>query len=97
MFLSEASIPVTVAPNLERGSLKRPPPHPISNILISFKGNFSDLFPNFFVIVSFIYLSLTGLKLCNGLNFPLGSHHSSANFENLSISFLLIVSFFIGC
>ena len=56
MFLSEASIPVTVAPNLERGSLKRPPPHPMSNILISFKGNFSDLLPNFLVIVFLKFL-----------------------------------------
>ena len=45
-------MPVTVAPNLESGSLKRPPPHPIYKIFISFKGNFSDLFPNLLIIVS---------------------------------------------
>ena len=40
--------------------------------------------------LSFIYLILIGLKLCNGLNFPLGFHHSSAILENFSISFLFI-------
>ena len=29
-----------------------------------------------------------GLNLCKGLNLPWGSHHSSAIFENFSISFL---------
>ena len=32
IFFSEASIPVTVPPNLDIGSLIKPPPHPISSI-----------------------------------------------------------------
>ena len=38
---------------------------------------------------------LTGLNLCSGLNFPLGSHHSSAILENFSISLIFIVLLFI--
>ena len=58
-------------------------------IIDSFKLENSDK------IASLMYLILIGLNLCNGLNFPLGSHHSSAIFENFSISFLFIVLFFI--
>ena len=47
-----------------------------------------DVILNCSIIFSLIYLILMGLNLCNGLNFPWGSHHSSAIFENFSISFL---------
>ena len=40
IFLSDASIPVTLAPNLVIGSDRSPPPHPMSNILIFCKGLF---------------------------------------------------------
>ena len=59
------------------------------------KGSLSFLILNSDKIVSLMYFILMGLNLCNGLNFPLGSHHSSAIFENFSISFLFIVLFFI--
>ena len=36
----------------------------------------------YFLILSVIYSILTGLNICNGLNFPLTSHHSSASLEN---------------
>ena len=83
MFFSDASIPVTVAPNLAIGSLIKPPPQPISKIFIpSKKLNFSFFILNCFFMFSVMYSILTGLNMCRGLNFPLTSHHSSASFEN---------------
>jgi hypothetical protein len=70
------------------GSESNPPPHPMSKMLKPLKGSFSFLILNSDKIVSLMYFILIGLNLCNGLNFPLGSHHSSAIFENFSISFL---------
>ena len=88
-------MPVTSAPNLLIGSDSKPPPHPISNNLIFCNGlsEFSSL--KLLIIFSFIYEILIGLNLCNGLNLPVGSHHSSAILENFSISFLFIVLVFI--
>jgi len=37
-------------------------------------------------MLCFMYLILIGLSLCKDLNFPIGFHHSSDNFENFSIS-----------
>ena len=88
IFLIDASIPVILAPNLHIGSESNPPPQPISKILIPDKGLGLFLVLNCSIIFSLIYLILIGLNLCKGLNFPWGSHHSSAIFENFSISFL---------
>ena len=95
IFFSEASIPVTLAPNLHIGSDKSPPPQPISRIFTFLRGFFLSLSLNVLIILFFIYKILMGLNLCKGLNFPSGSHHSFAIFENFSISSLLIVLFFI--
>ena len=69
------------------GSQSRPPPLPISRIRMPFSGS-TDLGSrskrrhN----SSRIYWIRTGLNLCSGLNFPSGSHHSSAMAANFSIS-----------
>ena len=49
---------------LSEASESIPPPHPISSTLESLKATFFS-----------IYSALSGLMRCNGLNFPLGSHH----------------------
>src|SRR5210317_1743669 len=90
IFFFDASMPTTLAPSLHIGSDNNPPPQPISSNLIFFNGLSDDLILKSLIIFSFIYLILIGLKLCNGLNLPLGSHHSSAILENFSISFLFI-------
>ena len=87
MFFSDASIPKTLAPNLHIGSDNRPPPHPISNILILSNG-LSLLFSlKELIIFAFMYEILIGLNLCNGLNLPSGFHHSSAILENFLFLF----------
>ena len=86
MFFFEASIPVTFAPSLHMGSERRPPPQPTSNKVRPFSIFFCPFKLKWFTIVSFIYWILMGLNLCNGLNFPRGSHHSSDSLENFSIS-----------
>ena len=82
-------------PILTEGSHNKPPPHPISRILIFFNGLFLFFKLNALIILFFIYAILIGLNLCNGLNLPSGFHHSSAILENFSISFLFIVLDFI--
>ena len=61
-----------------------------NNLINDFSLSLNEL-----IMLSLIYEILIGLNLCNGLNFPFGSHHSSAILENFSISFLFIVLFFI--
>ena len=82
----EASIPVTLAPSLHMGSDNRPPPQPISSKENFFKGFFELIILKCSLIFFFIYPILTGLNLCNDLNFPIGFHHSLDSFENFSIS-----------
>ena len=80
------------APNLFNGSHRRPPPHPISNILIFFKGRSeSGLILKWLISFFFIKLILVGFQICNGLNLPFGFHQSLANLENFSIYFLSTV------
>ena len=64
------------------------------NSTYEFRGNNFGLILKILIILSLIYFILIGLNLCNGINFPSGFHHSSAIFENFSISFLLIVLIF---
>ena len=67
----------------------------MSKILTFSRGFLLFLSLKELVILSLMYEILMGLNLCNGLNLPVGFHHSSAIFENFSISSLLIVLFFI--
>ena len=78
IFFSEASIPVTFAPNLDIGSAINPPPQPISKIFNLDKGKIFFSILKCLIMFSLMYFILKGLKACKGLNFPSGFHHSSA-------------------
>ena len=52
--MSDASIPVTLAPILDIGSDNNPPPHPISKIFIPDKG--LDLFFNLKLLIIFSFI-----------------------------------------
>ena len=86
--LKNKSKPLSGVNILDIGSESNPPPQPMSKILIPDKGLFLFFVLKWLIIFSLIYLIRIGLNLCKGLNLPWGSHHSSAIFENFSISFL---------
>src|SRR6185437_2373723 len=87
MLVADGSMPITCAPRRVNGSHKRPAPQPISRMrrpdrqlrLLALRSNLRHA-------ASRIYASRSGLILCSGAILPLGSHHSSDNFENFATS-----------
>ena len=87
MFFSEGSTPVIEAPSRDIGSVKSPPPQPMSRKRRPLKGSRSrGSRASLAVTCSLMNCSRTGLNTCSTPNLPLGFHHSAAMAENLATS-----------